>query len=136
MMISTVSTPAQAAVKDYLPHIMDRVRQCSIIPVSHNKEGHGTNHAMISHCPEVKVLAPNKAKIKVMSHIYTAQITDSVDSDGDLSRLVITDMASNEQFEVDHVLAFGDILLGVLMGNTHGVYQANLDDANHPLDEI
>ena len=125
---------AQASVKDFLPQIMNQVRQCAVVPVSYNANGGKTVHAMISHCPEVKVINPNLAMIEAAGRSFTAAITESPDSDGgDLYQLVITDNSDQDHLDVNNVLAFGDVLLAVLMGNATGVTETDLQSIKEPV---
>lgn len=110
-------------VEKLLPNIRDRVRNCTILPYQFDDNKMRVEHALRSHCPEVKVLTDRKgaAKIKVAGHQFIATLIETEFTDGDFFDVEIKDLASGEAFRSYNVLAFGDILLGVLEGNTRGI---------------
>ena len=106
--------------------VVEQVRACSMIPVT-LCEKVPVFHALTSQCPEVKVVAPGVAKVKVEGRIYLVSLVESEISDGDFYHVQIKDMSSGEQVRYLNVLAFGDVLLGVLNGNTEGLTQTRVD---------
>ena len=112
-------------VEKLLPNIRDRVRQCAVLPYSFTKNNVRKDKALVSHCPEVKVLPKVdhkiKAKIRVAGHQFIATLIETQYTDGDFFDVEIVDLASSESYRIYNTLAYGDILLGVLEGNTHGV---------------
>ena len=132
ILLGVVSAFAQAgattiaingSVGRYLPNIIDRVSQCSVLPYSLNSDGQKTYHEIVSHCPEVKVVSPGHARIKVAGHTFNANLTEAYDSDGDFYDVNIQDVATGETQVISNVAAYGDILLGVLSGDTAHVSQ-------------
>ena len=120
---------ATGPITRYLPNIIDRVSQCSFLPFTLDKDGQKTYHAVTSHCPEVKVIAPGIAKIKVASHVFNAVLRESPDSDGDFYAVTIQYINSGESQTFPNVAAYGDILLGVLGGNTERLMQQEINPA-------
>lgn len=130
IILSLVLTNAASAsvlnntVENNISNIKNRVRECAILPY-HYKNNNRVDHAILSHCPEVKVLpavegyAP--AKIRVAGHVFTAALLETVYSDGDMFDVEIRDIVSSDSFKMTNVLAFGDVLLGVLDGSTNGI---------------
>lgn len=120
---STSFASEENAVERLLPNIKDRVRNCTILPYLFDENQMRVEYALRSHCPEVKVLEDQKnaAKIKVAGHRFIATLIETELSDGDIFDVEIRDMDSGEIFRFYNVLAFGDVLLGVLEGNTGGV---------------
>lgn len=114
------------ALQTRMNAVVEQVRACSIIPVTLREEV-PVFHALTSQCPEVKVVAPGVAKIKVEGRTYLVSLVESEISDGDLYHVQIKDMSSGEQVRYLNVLAFGDVLLGVLNGNTEGLTQTRID---------
>lgn len=124
--ISMISASAASAstVESLLPNIRDRVRDCSILPY-HYKDNNRVDHAIMSHCPEVKVVPVEhgmpQAKIKVAAHTFIATLIETQFSDGDMFDVEIKDVVTNDSYKMTNVLAFGDVLLGVLGGSTNGI---------------
>ncbi len=112
-------------VENLLPNIRDRVRQCTVLKYNYTKNHVRNEHALISHCPEVKVIANEStsavAKIRVSGHQFIATLIETQYSDGDFYDVEIRDLVSKDSYRIYNTLAYGDILLGVLEGNTHGV---------------
>ena len=111
------------SVEAHLANITDRVRNCSVQPYT-IRNGVKVFHPLMSHCPEVKVLEKGKAKIKVGGSIYNVYLTDSPNSDGDFYDVVIRDYISNDTYTLKNVLAFGDVLIGILSGNKARIPQS------------
>jgi hypothetical protein len=115
-------------VEKYISNIRDRVRQCSILPYEFNANNVRVERSLRSHCPEVKLIAGKgalpAAKIHVAGQQFTAQLIETQYSDGDFYDVEIRNVFTNEIFRFDNVLAYGDILLGVLGGETKGVSTA------------
>ena len=112
------------SVESNLNNIRDRVRACAILPY-HYQNNNRVDHAIQSHCPEVKVIAVDggmpQAKIKVAGHTFIATLVETVYSDGDVYDVQITDIVSKDSYKLTNVLSFGDVLLGVLGGSTNGI---------------
>jgi hypothetical protein len=112
-------------VEKYLPNIRDRVRQCSILPFAFDANQVRKEKALQSHCPEVKLIpvagAHAMAKIRVAGHQFVAQLVETDYSDGDVFDVEIRNLNTLETYRIYNVLAFGDVLLGVLGGETKGV---------------
>jgi hypothetical protein len=125
LVLQSTSTFAyhENSVERLLPNIRDRVRNCTILPYLFNEHQMRVEHALRSHCPEVKVLSDRNgaAKIRVAGHQFIATLIETEFSDGDIFDVEISDIVSGDTFRFQNVLAFGDILLGVLEGNTQGV---------------
>jgi len=126
---------AGSSVEKLLPNIKDRVRSCAILPFAMNNNNVRVEHALKSHCPEVKLVPPadgstkfNTAKIRVAGHQFTAQLIETVYSDGDLFDVEIRDIVTNETYRSYNVLAFGDVLLGVLEGKTTGIVNSLISE--------
>ena len=124
ILISTAGTLAHAtennSVTTHLSNIQDVVRHCSIVPFTF-KNGVKVYHNLLSHCPQVKVLQKGKASVKVGSQTFFITLLESPDSDGDLFHVDIRDYISNDSLVLPNVHAYGDVLLGVLVGDTRGV---------------
>jgi hypothetical protein len=134
IILGVVSAFAQAnastgsdSITQHLPNIIDRVSKCSFLPFTIDQDGHKSYHAILSHCPEVKVVSPGVAKIKVASHIYQAVLVESRDSDGDFYDVSIQDVRTGENKAFTNIAAYGDILLGVLGGNTEHVMEQEVN---------
>lgn len=126
LVLQFTSVAASAnSVERLLPNIRDRVRQCTIIPFTYNENKTRVEHALKSHCPEVKVLPTANyqvtAKIKVAGHRFIATLIETEFTDGDFFDVEIRDLESNDVYRIYNALAYGDVLLGVLDGNTRGV---------------
>ena len=116
------------SVRSHLPNLIDRVRSCSVLPYS-LRDGVKVFHALTSHCPEVKVMGPGLAKVKVAAHSYQVALVESEDSDGDFYHVQITDLASRDAIQMNNVAAYGDVLLGVLGGDTRGIVQMPIESS-------
>lgn len=112
-------------VEKYLSNIQDRVRQCSILPFIYDQNQNRVEHSLRSHCPEVKLVAAEgrvpSAKINVAGQRFVAQLIETDFTDGDFYDVEIRNLYTNESFRIFNVLAYGDVLLGVLGGQTKGV---------------
>lgn len=132
--ISGSSAIAAHSVQKLLPNIQDRVRQCSVLPYVINANQVSVSHHLRSHCPEVKVLPRdaqvNRAKIKVAGHQFIATLIETEFTDGDFYDVQIQDLRTGDQLRFFNVPAFGDVLLGVLEGNTTGVESLQLESLN------
>jgi hypothetical protein len=117
--------PSSHTVEKYLSNIQDRVRQCSILPFVYDAHRMRKEHAFQSHCPEVKLLpvsgAHAMAKIRVAGHQFIARLIETDFSDGDFYDVEIRNLNTQETYRFDNVLAYGDVLRGVLGGETKGV---------------
>ena len=130
--VSVLSAPASKAqgntgkntVESHMANIRDRVRACAILPY-HYQNNNRVDHAILSHCPEVRVIPVEhgmpEAKIKVGGHQFMATLIETQFSDGDVFDVRIIDLNTKDTYVLSNVLAFGDILLGVLGGSTNGV---------------
>ena len=116
------------SVRSHLPNLIDRVRSCSVLPFSY-RDGVKVFHALTSHCPEVKVMGPGLAKVKVAAHQYQVSLVEAEDSDGDFYHVQITDLASRDSIQLQNIAAYGDVLLGVLSGDTRGIVQVPVDNS-------
>jgi len=118
-------TSSSHTVQKYLPNIQDRVRQCTILPFVYDSNNVRKEQALRSHCPEVKVVHTSKghaeAKIHVYGQQFVARLIETEYTDGDFFDVEIINLQSKEALRVYNVLAFGDVLLGVLGGETNGV---------------
>lgn len=119
-----------ASTGKYLPNIQDRVRQCVTLPYVYQADGIRRDQTLISHCPEVKVLPVvnhvKSAKIRVAGHQFVATLVETEFTDGDFYDVEIRDLQSNDAYRLYNVAAYGDVLLGVLNGNTKGVVDLQL----------
>jgi hypothetical protein len=115
----------QNSVEKLLPNIRDRVRHCTVMPYHMDLNHVRVEHSLQSHCPEVKVLPvinhQVSAKIRVAGHQFIATLVETEYTDGDFFDVEIRDLTSNDSYRIYNALAFGDVLLGVLDGNTKGV---------------
>jgi hypothetical protein len=119
----SASTVAQAnVVETHFKNIQNKIRSCVVLPYS-VKNQHRVYQNLISHCPEVKVVAKGKASIKVGSNTFQAILVETEYSDGDVFDIVIREARSHDQLRLSNVLAFGDILLGLLGGSFEGLQQ-------------
>jgi hypothetical protein len=113
------------SVEKYLSNIQDRVRQCSVMPFAVDRNQNRVEHALRSHCPEVKLVhlqdAKPAAKINVAGQRFIARLIETEFSDGDFYDVEIINLYTQENYRIYNVLAFGDVLLGVLGGETKGV---------------
>ena len=125
---SAQTSDVSNSVESHLNEIVSRVRDCSVLPVSYSQDGVKTLHALESHCPEVKTLTGGSAEVKVASHAYSVVLVASPDSDGDFYDVQIKDIASSEIHTLPNVLAYGDVLLGILNGNTNGLKTVLVSD--------
>jgi hypothetical protein len=128
----TTLTPAQAQIAGIkhsrMNYIVDRVRNCSILPYTMNSNRQKVYHALTSHCPEVKVVGKGTAKIRVDGHAFQVNLVETINSDGDFYDVQITDVVTREVSSVPNILAFGDVLLGVLSGRTQGLPESYVSD--------
>jgi len=126
--VATTQSGSVHTVEKYISNIRDRVRQCSILPFAFNANNVRIEHSLRSHCPEVKLIAGHgslpAAKIHVAGQQFTAQLIETQYSDGDFYDVEIRNVFTNETYRFDNVLAYGDVLLGVLGGETKGVSTA------------
>ena len=118
------------SVEAHLHNIVDRVHNCALLPYTINESGARAFHAILSHCPEVKTLANGSAKIKVAGHQYSATLVEATDSDGDFYHVQIKDLDSKEVAILENIPAYGDILLGILSGDTRGIPQVQISDSD------
>ena len=114
-------------VETHMANIVDRVRQCSVLPYT-LRNGVKVYHHLVSHCPEVKVLEKGRAKIKVGGHTFTAQLIDTRDTDGDIYNVEIRDYISNDAYTLEGVFAYGDVMLGILNGNIKKIPQVYVNN--------
>ncbi len=112
----------QNAVETHLGNIRNLVRSCSVQPFA-LKDGIKVYHRLISHCPQVKVLEKGKAQIKLGSHVFHVTLVDSPSTDDDFYDVIFKDFDSNDTFRVRNVLAYGDVLIGILNGDKSGLPQ-------------
>lgn len=126
LFIGSIAGTAQAnVVESHLKNIQNQVRACTVLPYT-VKHGHRVFQNLISHCPSVKLVAQGKAVIKISGITFQAVLVETEYTDGDLYDVVIRDPKSHDQFRMYNVLAYGDILLGVMAGNTQGIRQTYL----------
>jgi hypothetical protein len=118
------------SVERYLSNIRDRVRQCSVLPFVYDAQRNRKEYALQSHCPEVKLIAVSGAhpavKIRVSGQQFMARLIETDFSDGDFFDVEILNLNTQESYRFDNILAYGDILRGVLGGETKGVTDAFL----------
>jgi hypothetical protein len=116
---------SEHTVEKYLPNIRDRVRQCTILPFVYDSNRVRKHQSLRSHCPEVKLLSTAEgggvAKIHVYGQQFVARLIETEYTDGDFYDVEIINTSTRESYRIDNVLAFGDVLLGVLGGETKGV---------------
>ena len=112
-------------VEKYLPNIRDRVRQCTILPFIYDSNHVRKEQSLRSHCPEVKLIKSVQggvvAKIHVYGQQFLARLIETEYTDGDFYDVEIVNAHTQESYRIDNVLAFGDVLLGVLGGESKGV---------------
>jgi len=112
-------------VEKYLSNIQDRVRQCSVLPFAYDNNKNRVEHSLRSHCPEVKLISVDgrvpAAKINVAGQRFVAQLIETDFTDGDFYDVEIRNLYTSESFRIFNVPAYGDVLLGVLAGQTKGV---------------
>ena len=115
---------AQAAdpngIQAHLRNIQNKVRACSVLPYTFNN-GVKVFHHLISHCAEVHVLGKGKAKIKIGGNVYDLALVATRDTDGDIYHIRLRNSLTNEAMTLKNVPAYGDILLGILDGNSRGI---------------
>ena len=127
LLLTTSSSFAQSnSVESRLPFIRNLVRTCAVQPYSYNvKSNNKVLHSLISHCPEVTVITPSQglpqAMIKVGGLKFLATMQESESSDGDFFDITIREVGTTDSVKLGGVLAYADILLGILSGNTDGV---------------
>jgi hypothetical protein len=116
--------------EESLSSLTSRVLECSVLPYTVDASGTKTEHALISHCADVKVVSPGLAEIKVSGTVFRASLKDSPDADGgDLNEVTIQDVSTGEAKVFSNVLAYGDVLRGVLGGDTTHVFQKLVTNA-------
>ncbi len=131
-LFSNLVSPAVASaltsdhtVEKYLSNIQDRVRQCSVLPYAFDRNQNRVEQALRSHCPEVRLIQGQgkipAAKINVAGQRFVAQLVETEFTDGDLYDVEIVNLNTKENYRIYNVLAFGDVLLGILGGQTNGV---------------
>lgn len=121
LIASLVTQAANAGVIEaHLKNIQDRIRACVILPYTVKNE-RKVYHALISHCPEVQVFSKGKAQIKVGGSTYQAVLVATENTDGDFYDVVIREPISNDRYRMTNVLAYGDVLLGILAGESLGL---------------
>jgi len=123
---SFASAIDQNSVESNLNNIRQQVRQCAVLPYHYNADTNNrVDQAIQSRCGDVKIIKVAnqmpKARIKLGGHVYMASLITTAFSDGDVFDVQITDVATQDSFQLHNVLAFGDILLGVLGGSTNGI---------------
>jgi hypothetical protein len=133
LIFSAISAKASMAMplEKTLPKIVDHVTSCSILPYSIGVDGQQTNHALISRCPTVKIINPGQAEIKVNGEMFLANLEESPDSDGDLYEVTFHNVVTGEKHTFSDVPAFGDILLGVLGGDSSHVLAKQVVDGTN-----
>jgi hypothetical protein len=114
-------TSESNSVQMNLTSISDLVRSCVVQPYSIKADGTKVYAPLKSHCLYVTLINESQAQIQFDRHLYQAQITESRDSDADFYDVLITDLTTNDQMTIPEVLAYGDVLLGVLKGDTHDI---------------
>jgi hypothetical protein len=107
----------------HLNSILDRVRNCAILPYSLNERGQKVYHAIQSHCPEVRVIAPGQARVRVFARAFLLIIEAPGYSDGDFFNLRVKELQSGSESVFEGILAFGDVLLAMLGGRTEGLQE-------------
>lgn len=123
--VGFTSNAANGNIVEYhLANIRDLIRSCTILPYA-VKDGVRAYHHLKSHCPQVKVYQVTdhvgRARIKLGSHHFLATVRESLGSDEDFYDVEIREVQSKDTFRISGVLAYGDVLLGVLNGNTNGI---------------
>ena len=131
-LISVVaSANAASGIDQVLPSITARVLECSILPYTVDASGIKTQHALVSHCADVKVVSPGHAEIKVAAGTFHVSLKNSPDADGgDLNDVTIQNIQTGEHKVISNVLSYGDVLLGVLGGDTSHVFEKLVTDAS------
>ena len=119
----------QNAIVPYLPYLLNRVENCSINAYT-VQNGVKSFHALISHCPEVKVVATGVAKVKVAGQIFQIDLVETERTDGDIYDVVIRNVRTLDEYRIYGVMAYGDVLLGVLKGNTSRLPQVQVQLSN------
>ena len=109
------------SVQSNLPRIANFVRNCVVQPYSIKADGNKAFGLLKSHCVAVTVIHEKLAQVLYYRHLYQIQILESADSDADFYDVQVTDLVTNEKASMTEVLAYGDVLLGVLGGDTHDV---------------
>lgn len=122
-------------ISTQLESIATRVKQCALLPYS-LKESHKTNHAIMSRCSQIKLGAPGTARITLGDQVFLAKITASANSDGDFYDLTIQSMNTRESAIFQNILAYGDVLLAVVSGDTSKLQTVEVTSAEgHEQDE-
>ena len=111
-----------------LEAVISKVQQCAVLPFTIKDNGQLSYHAMFSQCDEVQIVAPGVATIDLNGHGYVAALTETVDSDEDFYDVDVKDLLSGKIYHIDHVIAYGDVLLGMLSGDTRSVLKTHVQD--------
>ena len=64
--------------------LVERVRACSVVPVTLGAHGQKVEHALYSHCPEVVVSKKGVAQIFLEGHRFLVNLEEGAFTDGDL----------------------------------------------------
>jgi hypothetical protein len=112
---------ASGVIEFSLANVRNQIRTCSVLPVTYRDNHVKVYHALVSSCPTVKVFEKGKARIKFEQFEFTAVMAESQDSDGDFYDILITESNTHDSFRLNNVRAYGDVLLGLLGGDLHGV---------------
>ncbi len=128
LIMNTSEANSGSSFPRQLNQLAEQVRSASVIPVT-LRDGVPVFHALNSRSSDVKVTGPGQAEIKLGTEIFHVSLLESEISDGDFYHVQILNVNTGEQTRLDDVLAFGDVLLGVLGGDTRGLKQETLDPA-------
>ncbi len=109
-----------------LKSIEKRVHECSVLPYT-MEAGRKSYHEIYSQCDDVKVVAKGVATVEIDGHAYVAAISETEDSDADIYNVEIKDLTTGKFLHIDHVFAYGDVMLGLLGGNTTDVQELLID---------
>jgi hypothetical protein len=120
------------SVQTHLKSITALVRSCVEQPYTFKADGTKMYSELVSHCLYVTIVQKGEAKIELSNRAYDAQITESTDSDGDFYDVKIVDLNTHDEYTMPQVLAYGDVLLGVLQGDTHDVPEV-LEGGSQPI---
>ena len=114
-------------VTQHLASIVNHVTLCSLAPYTVKEDGVKVMHELQSQCSDVKVISRGVAKFKVEGYVFKASIVESDQSDGgDLDDVTIQEVKSGDHYTIEGVLAFDDVLLGVLHGDLSHVTQKEI----------
>ncbi|RYZ66724.1 MAG: hypothetical protein EOP09_12225, partial [Proteobacteria bacterium] len=130
MMISLWTLPVRADTAEMHASLDQRfsalqsiVREGVILPVTQKADGNVKLHRLENHSLNIQWESPTRMVLRTEVGEFSVELYESAQSDGDLYDVEITDLKSNERIVNEHVFAYGDVLLGVLGGQTEGLTQ-------------